>query len=398
LVYRNAQIGPLIDIGMLAETLLFYGNVHLLLNRGTLSSLVTELGADGMDRLLDIPEIRISYMTQNFATLGSTTGGLRSYGFGIFEVGGMKKKRLSKHEELEQIIERTLGSSKASKKQIKRLVSGMSFPRVEDDMPADKLTEAARADLVDETFVRAAIGQCLSSLLPNYTLPRDWHFRCFTLNDGSFAVDTNLDFASLNAEYHKTIPSSHSSITPDYLINFIYDAHAGTFLASRYGAEFVLDPLCSAIIKLRYLSLLRRRERSVSEIDLFQDLHLDGRNISGALKAKERSFEEFLELLGRARKFKEWLRSTNPDAKLVKEYFEAVTRQTWVDRLPTKGMRWVITTGLAAVVEAFYPTGAAIAAAQGLSLADATVLDRIVKGWKPDQFVKGPMSEFLTAG
>ena len=58
-------------------------------------------------------------------------------------------------------------------------------------------------------------------------------------------------------------------------------------------------------------------------------------------------------------------------------------------------MRWVITTGLAAAVEALYPTGAAMAAAQGLSLADATVLDRIAKGWKPDQFVNGPMSEFV---
>ena len=33
--------------------------------------------------------------------------------------------------------------------------------------------------------------------------------------------------------------------------------------------------------------------------------------------------------------------------------------------------------------------------AQGLGLADATVLDRILKGWKPDQFVEGPMSKFV---
>jgi hypothetical protein len=36
-IFRNSQNGgPLIDTGMLAEALLFYGNVHLLLNRGTL--------------------------------------------------------------------------------------------------------------------------------------------------------------------------------------------------------------------------------------------------------------------------------------------------------------------------------------------------------------------------
>ena len=38
-VYRNSNSGQLIDLGMLAEALLFYDRVHLLLNRGTLSSL-----------------------------------------------------------------------------------------------------------------------------------------------------------------------------------------------------------------------------------------------------------------------------------------------------------------------------------------------------------------------
>jgi hypothetical protein len=394
-IFRNAQTGPPIDTGMLAEALLFYGNVHLLLNRGTLASLLQDLGADGVDRLIERPEVRFSYLAQNFGTLGNTVGGLRSHTFRIFEIGGMTKKRLSKSEELEQIVERALGASVATRRRIKRLVSSMSFPRVEDDMPANQLTGSASNDLDDDAFVQEAIRQSLSSLLPNYTLPRNWHFRILKLNDGSFAVDTNLNFQALNSEYHKNTPPEHSSITPDYLVNFIYDSHVGTYLSSRYAAEFVHDPLCSSIMKLKYVNIFRRRERSINEIDLFQNLHLDAHNISSALNSKERTFEEFLKLLDQADKFKKWLRETNPDENLVKEYFRAVTRQTWVDKLPTKGMRWVITTGLAAAVETFYPTGGAIMAAQGLSLVDATVLDRILKGWKPDQFVKGPMSDFL---
>jgi hypothetical protein len=394
-VFRNSQSGPPINTGMLAEALLFYGNVHLLLNRGTLSSLLSDLGADGVDRLLERPEVRVSYLTQNFGTLGSTVGALRSYGFGIFEVGGTKKRRLSKSEELEQIVERTLGDSAATRRRIKRLVSSMSFPRVEDDMSANQLTESAKSDLNDEAFVHEAIRQALSALLPNYALPRNWHFRILKLNDGSFAIDTNLNFQLLNAEYHKITPPEHSSITPDYLVNFIYDSHIGGYLASKYSAEFVHDPLCSSIMKLKYVNLFRRRERSIKEIDLFQNLHLNAHDISGALNAKERTFEEFLKLLDQADRFKKWLRETNPDENLLKEYFRAVTHQTWVDRLPTRGMRWVITSGLAAAVEAFYPTGGAMMAAQGISLVDATVLDRILKGWKPDQFVRGPMSNFL---
>ena len=153
--------------------------------------------------------------------------------------------------------------------------------------------------------------------------------------------------------------------------------------------------MCSSIMKLKYLSMFRRREKSIEEIDLFQDLHLEGRNLSEVLNRDERTFDEFFQLLDKAGRFKAWLRGVNPDEKLMREYFEAVTRQTWIDKLPTRGVRWIITTGLAAAVEAFYPTGSAMAAAQGLSLADATVLDKILKGWKPDQFVKGPMSDFI---
>src|SRR5437879_1453914 len=114
-IFRNQNSGPLIDTGMLAEALLFYGNVHLLLNRGTLASLWTELGADGVDRLLDRPEVRLSYLRESFGTLSATTGGLRSHNFAIFQVGGMTKRKLSKQEEMEQILERSLGRDKITR-------------------------------------------------------------------------------------------------------------------------------------------------------------------------------------------------------------------------------------------------------------------------------------------
>lgn len=383
-------------MGSLAEAMLFYGKVQLLLNRGTLGSLLLQLGPDGIDRLLERPEIRLSYLRQNFATWGNASGGLRSLNFAIFEMGNAPgKKRPSNRDEIEEVLERTLGRSAASRKRVKAITSRMSFPRVEEDMTPAQLTQGARDDLDDDHFVHDAVQSAIEILVPNYRLPPSWHFRVFKLSDGSFAVDTNLDLPAINAEHHKTTSPDHSSITVDYLLAFIFDSFVGTYLASRYSAEFVHDPLCSSIMRLKYVHLLRRRDKSLNEIDLFQDLHLANRNIAGTIDAGDRSFAEFLELLDNASKFKAWLANTNPDRKLVAEYFEATTRETWIDKLPTKGMRWVITSGLAVAVEALYPTGAAIAAAQGLSFADATVLDRVLKGWKPNQFVEGPLSQFV---
>jgi hypothetical protein len=141
---------------------------------------------------------------------------------------------------------------------------------------------------------------------------------------------------------------------------------------------------------------MRKRDSQVAEIDLFQEMHLDhARTIREVMNSKERTFEEFLAVLDKAEKFKEWMAGRNPDQNLITEYYKASTRESWLDKLPSKTARWVITTGLGAAVETLYPTGAAIAASQGVSLLDATMLDRLLKGWRPNQFVNKTLKPFV---
>ncbi|WP_457492218.1 hypothetical protein [Tardiphaga sp. P5_C7] len=392
-ILRTGNRGSFIDLGLLAESLLFYDKVHLLLSRGTMHSLLVDLGAEGFDRLLARPEVRVSFWNENFGVISSSNNGLRAHNFGVFEVGkGGKNKRA---ETVEEIIERALGKAAATKKRVKSIMSHLSFARIEDTMSPADFTEGARMDLNDPRFVQSALNETLVNLVPQFVRPRDLHFDVLRLSDGSFALSTNLDFAAVNLEYHKAVPVEHSSITPEYLLNFMFDAHAGVFLAGRYMSELVHDPLCASIMKLKYLNLMQKRDSAVSEIDLFQDLHLHGRAIREVINKREKSLDDLYLLLDEAKKFKSWLRDKNPDRSLVKEYFDAVTRETWVDKLPTKSVRWIITTGLGAAVETLYPTGLAIAAAQGVSLADATVLDKMLKGWRPDQFVNGAWSDFV---
>src|SRR5258708_8157790 len=393
---RTVSENAVIDIGLVAESLLFYDKVHLLLTRGTLHSLLNDLGAEGFDRLLDRPEIRASFWNQNFGTVSNTNGGLRTLNFSVFEVGN-KRGNFKAAETIKEVLKGSVEKASATRKRIKNIVSRMSFPRIDDTIAPEQFVEGGRSDLDDRSFLQNAIGIALSHLLPNVSsLPKHWHFDVLRLNDGSFAIDTSLDFRAINTEYHKRVSPEQSSISPEYLLTLILDAHAGTFFASRYMSELVHDPLCASVMKIKYLGLMRKRDNAVQEIDLFQDLHLKGaKTIREVLNSRERSQSEFFELLDSAEKFKSWLREKNPDEKLLKEYFDAVTRETWIDKLPSKSARWIITTGLAAAVESFYPTGAAMAAAQGVSLVDATLLDKILRGWRPNQFVNGALSKFV---
>jgi hypothetical protein len=394
-ILKTANKDSLIDVGLIAESMLFYDHVHLLFAGGNLGSLLKDIGAENFDQLLARPEIRASFWNENFGTISNANGGLRTHNFGVFEIGA-KKGKFKPEEVIERTIERSIGKSFATRKRVKSVVSRLSFPRIGDTIPVDQFVEGARLDLTNPSFLQNAIEIALRDSLPSIQIPKRWHFEVMRLSDGSFAVDTDLDFAAINIEHHKLVPPEHSSITPERLLTFIFDAHAGSFFASRYMSELVQDPLCASIMKLKYVGLLQKREAAVQEIDLFQDLHLRGaRTVREVINSGERTLPEFFELLDSARKFKEWLRDKNPDERLLNEYFDAVTRDTWLDKLPTKGARWIITTGLAAAVEAFYPTGAAMIAAQGISLADATLLDKILKGWRPNQFVNGQLSDFV---
>jgi hypothetical protein len=135
-------------------------------------------------------------------------------------------------------------------------------------------------------------------------------------------------------------------------------------------------------------ALTAKRDKSVAEIELFQDIHLqDARAIREAINFGEHTFDEFMRILEKAAKFKDWLRTRNPDAHLLDEYSKSVMTETWLNTLPVKALRFVIAKSMAA---ALHPFGLG-AAGVGLEAADNLLLDRLFRGWRPNQFVEGPL-------
>jgi hypothetical protein len=163
-------------------------------------------------------------------------------------------------------------------------------------------------------------------------------------------------------------------------------------------AEIVTSPVSSGIINLKMAQLLSRREKSLTQIQMFQNTHLeDARAIREAINSGERTFEEFFELLEKAARFKEWLKGRNPDANLLRDFYRAATTDTWLERLPTRSVRFVLATlgGLGA--DLLFPTGGiGTGIGVGLGAIDSLALDRIMKGWRPNHFIEGELSDFAS--
>ena len=87
-------------------------------------------------------------------------------------------------------------------------------------------------------------------------------------------------------------------------------------------------------------------------------------------------------------------KNRDPDQGLVKAYFREVTKGSWVDRLPAKSVRWSIFTGLGFAVDLLGAQGIGTATGVAISAADAFLLDRLLKGWKPNQFIDDSLDPF----
>jgi hypothetical protein len=219
-----------------------------------------------------------------------------------------------------------------------------------------------------------------------------WHFRAIKLDQDGYFIDSNLDFTAINREYHRSISATHSSIGEAFLLSGILEAIADLQVGAEYLAEIATNRKSSSILQQRSERILAKHARSTAEISAFQEMELgNGNAIRDALNSGERTFADFLDILEKGERFKTWLRGRNPDEVLTAEYYKAATAETWIEKLPTKTLRWAIFAGLGLAAGHELSHGLAAATELGLGAGDAFVLDKILKGWKPNQFIEGPL-------
>ncbi|MDQ4121565.1 MAG: hypothetical protein M3209_08980 [Acidobacteriota bacterium] len=142
--------------------------------------------------------------------------------------------------------------------------------------------------------------------------------------------------------------------------------------------------------------MIAARKGSDEQISVFQDfVYDDPRALREVINKGERSFRDLYKLLTEANKFKNWLKDQNPDQKLIKAYFKEVTKKSWIDKLPSKTARWSLFQLMGFGIDALGAGGLGSLFKIGLSASDKFLLDKILKGWKPNQFIETSKKEFL---
>jgi hypothetical protein len=253
----------------------------------------------------------------------------------------------------------------------------------------------AREDSSNEGYLNEMVRALLRHFAPGYQIPDPCVFRIHKDSQGN-RLETNIDFEKANGIFRLRTDVSDGSLTPGYLISYVIE----TRRQLRYAAEFSTDLAVSApvyaAITSKFKNLIARRAESDTEIEAFADLVFsESRCIREAVNSGDRNFDDVLRLVKAGMKFKEWLKKNSEDADLVKEYCREVTRAEWAEKLPPKTARWAMFTAASAAAGLLLTPIAGLAVGVGLGAGDTFLLDKVIKGWKPNQFVNGPLQKFV---
>lgn len=142
--------------------------------------------------------------------------------------------------------------------------------------------------------------------------------------------------------------------------------------------------------------MLRRGGTKLLPLDLFQEVVFnDSRGIREAVNSRHSNFSDVVKLVQQAQRFKEWLRKQSDSTELSHNYCREVSPLDWADKLPPKALRWLIMSGAGLGIDAVVGGPWGTVTGLVLSAADTLLLDRFIKGWRPNQFIEGSLKEFL---
>ena len=375
-----------LDLGFLAEAMLFYGEVEVIANRGVMSQLVRECGPETLCELLAQGHLKLKFEPNMPGIYSQGSGPNDPHSLLLVSPQGAALLDL-----LQPVLMKIVGRSGRARRLAQHLA------RLVDTEPVElELLNRLREDLISADYTSCAAKLIIERSAPGAPVPARPQFEITFSDANNFHVVSNFDYASINSVYHRRIPPSHSTITSALILSHILNARKILDDCAAGESEIATSEIWSELIALKVANALQPRIKSAGEITAFQNFVFDGgRALAETINSKERRFDELIPVLDSAKQFRKWLQEGQFGDGLIKEYFREVTANSWVDKLPVKSVRWAIFTAAGLSLDAMGAHGLGKAGATLLSIADTFFVDKILKGWKPNQFVERSLKPFV---
>jgi hypothetical protein len=377
-INRQDPFGMAIDIGFLAEALVFYQRVHVVADSEMFKSLIRICGYEVILEMMQMGILTLDYV-ENIPLVSP------EYDFGLAACEQLKYQNLAP-KFLQELTGKS-GKGRRVANQLSKFVRPVQY-----DL---SLPEEAREDAADEAYIKDMACALLQYFVPAYLIPDPCVFRLHK-SDRGHRLETNIDFEKVNGIFRLRTDVSDATLTPAYLVSHVIGTRKDLRSAAEFSTDLAVSTPTSIVAACKFKNLVARRAGRDAEVQAFEDLTFnESRCIREAVNSGERNFDDVLRLVKAGMKFKEWLSKGSQDADLVKEYCREVTRAEWADKLPPKAARWALFAAASGVAGLLLTPVAGLAVGVGLSAGDSFLVDKLIKGWKPNQFVNGPLKEFV---
>ncbi len=386
IVLRNSDQGN-VTLGAIAEALLFYRNTRLIVGHGLLVSLAKIGALDAVMQLIEEGRLQAVHCEETLGTITRNFGVSQTYDFAAFTLIGHEQFRGKSRVDRIEISLRSNGiDSRTARKSAEKFVNLVPAKSMtNDDYVKGGIINAARMDARDKPILKELLRAGLCAVPGGYD-PGEGLDVDYIESELGYFLFSNIDFSVVNAR-RKSLQPNLEPVTLAYLLNLVLDSRADMHLAAFYGGDFSTTSANSALVQWRQSCLLERTRLNLESRESFSEIVLeDYPSVREIVDSRERSFAEFLKLLDKAHKFKTWLIQANPDQRLVNQYIHALRVDTWADKAPFKLLKYVFSLGMGAAD----PTSGIVSGA-----ADAFVVDRLIKGWRPNHFVDDRLKPFL---
>jgi hypothetical protein len=366
-----------IDIAFLIETMFFYGKVILLAHREEIKTLLLYFGEDTLFELIKSGRLELKIRKGQLGALK-----LENERTGINLFSALTETRngvlYQAHREIE-------------KNSIKNATFASRFNDITTTFEYEnEITEHIKSDFNNKELQKILLSKYLEYNVPNFKVPNNLEVEIIRDQDESspfetYKVDSNLDHEAVNKVYRLT--NQYDLDYSGYILA-MGEAKGDIYIASKFESEIVTSDLYSNLINVHLNELIKRRLNSQENINLFNDYILsDCYTIGDAFVQGHINKLELLKLFDKADKFKDWLVKVPEDKNIIGEYHKAVTEKTIADKLPTKAVRFAIFEAIGIGLDIFGAGGIGTAVASGLSAIDSFYIDKLLGGWKPNQFV-----------
>jgi hypothetical protein len=393
-IRATAPFRARIDLGEIAEALLFYGTVHLFLSEGELTELIQKVGCATTLALAESGHSRITLLRDGAATHSVGPPGDETYDFITWQRARTKGQLRDPQEIAAEAFLRASQRKGQSRRAAQRLLRSANVSSLSDPLSDQSpVCDRSREDVRDPQYVQFAIAEAVSAVTGELP-PPGWRFDVVPAGE-RLRVVTNLDFAALTARVQARFGPDHN-LTPALLLDFLHQARVDLHLAASIGSELLTSPLSSLLVGHRIRRELQAATTNkLEDIRLFQNVALQGHSVGDAVRSGHKTLDQVLQLADKAERFRSWLAARPADSTLLAEYYAAVTRESWVEHLPGKSLRFALFTGLGMSVDMLIPTGLGTAVGIAAGAVDSFLVDRLVKGWTPGQFVDRDLLPFL---